>query len=250
MSVARFNQLSCSLFSSLAFIQVFKTSLLLITFCLISIMENDLLCCQFDNLDFATISQGQSPISLIEIDFLCNTFKGLNLDDGDHNKIQASESEILDGFAHCQASITSKVPSLMSGNFNSSLEINCQARFTLFGKFHSVIPIRSVYLDDDGVSDDLNFKLSDEIDRTLQTRYLISPLQYCPSWSHPNSLKIYQVLSDKENNFGCWFLHLNFIVVLSSTQRQILLDYYLFFLWQCSLIALVFFSGLLMRKIT
>ncbi|RZC74264.1 hypothetical protein C5167_049750 [Papaver somniferum] len=132
-------------------------------------MENDLLCCQFDNLDFATISQGQSPISLIEIDFLCNTFKGLNLDDGDHNKIQASESEILDGFAHCQASITSKVPSLMSGNFNSSLEINCQARFTLFGKFHSVIPIRSVYLDDDGVSDDLNFKLSDEIDRTLQT---------------------------------------------------------------------------------
>lgn len=176
---------------------------------------------------------------MIEIDFLCNTFKGLNLDDDDHNRTQAIESEVLDGFAHCQ-SITSKVPSLLSKGFSSSLEINCQAIFTVFGKFHSVIPIGGVYVDDNGVFDDMNFKLSDEIDGTLQTRYLISPLQYCPSWSHPNSLRIYHVLSDEEDNFGCRFLHVNFIVVLSSAQRQILLDYYFFFLWKCSLIVLVF----------
>ncbi|XP_026407482.1 uncharacterized protein LOC113302757 [Papaver somniferum] len=133
-------------------------------------MEIDLLCCLFDNLDFETISQEQSLISLIEIDFLCNTFNGLNLGDGDYNRMQASENEFLDDFAHYQASITSKVPSLMSRGFNRSQEINCQARFTVFGKFHSAILIWGVYVDGDGVSDDLNFKLSDEIDGTLQTR--------------------------------------------------------------------------------
>ncbi|XP_026384752.1 serpin-Z1C-like [Papaver somniferum] len=93
---------------------------------------------------------------------------GSQLDDDDHNRTQAIESEVLDGFAHCQ-SITSKVPSLLSKGFSSSLEINCQAIFTVFGKFHSVIPIGGVYVDANGVFDDMNFKLSDEIDGTLQT---------------------------------------------------------------------------------
>ncbi|XP_026421349.1 uncharacterized protein LOC113317447 [Papaver somniferum] len=147
-----------------------------------SIMEVDLLCCLFDNLDFATISQGQSPISLIEVDFLCNTFKGLNLDDGVHNSVQTSESIALDGFTHCQASIICKVPSFMSRVFNSSLEIESQTRFTFSGKFHSVIPIGGVYVDGDGVSNDLNLNLSDEIDGTLQTRWRSCMMGTMKAW--------------------------------------------------------------------
>ncbi|KAI3842997.1 hypothetical protein MKX03_000490, partial [Papaver bracteatum] len=132
-------------------------------------MKIDLLCYLFDNLDFAIVSQGQSLTSLIEIDFLCNTFKDLNLDDGNHSRVKAIEFVVLEESTYCQALVTGKILSSLSRGFNSSQENDTQAWFIFSGKSLSVISFRDVYVDGEEVSDDLNLNLSNEIDGIPQT---------------------------------------------------------------------------------
>lgn len=48
-------------------------------------MEDELRCCMFENLDLDSASQRQSLVSLIEINFLCNIFEGLSINNDVHD---------------------------------------------------------------------------------------------------------------------------------------------------------------------